>query len=150
MLGTCGANCEECGYGKGVGCKGCTLSSGCPFGKECFIAKYIKIGGIENYETMKKELIKECNNLQIPGMPKVVDLVPLNGAFVNLEYPLANGTTIKFLDNNDIYLGTQLECEFNDGEIRRCFGIVANMDFVLVCEYGENGIDPELVMYKKR
>ena len=32
----------------------------------------------------------------------------------------------------------------------RCFGIVANMDFLLVCTYEENGENPELVIYKKR
>ena len=32
----------------------------------------------------------------------------------------------------------------------RCFGLVANMDFLLVCTYEENGENPELVLYKKR
>ena len=32
----------------------------------------------------------------------------------------------------------------------RCFGIAANMDFILVCTYEEDGKDPELVLYKKR
>ena len=32
----------------------------------------------------------------------------------------------------------------------RYFGIVANMDFILVSTYEENGINPELVLYKKR
>lgn len=41
----------------------------------------------------------------------------------------------------------QLDCEFG-GE--RHFGIVANMDFILVSTYEENGINPELVLYKKR
>ena len=36
----------------------------------------------------------------------------------------------------------QLVCE--------CFGIAANMDFLLVRTYEENGENPELVMYKKR
>ena len=45
------------------------------------------------------------------------------------------------------YLGTQLECEFGGN---RCFGIAANMDFILVCTYEENGENPELVVYKKR
>ena len=31
-----------------------------------------------------------------------------------------------------------------------CFGIAANMDFLLVCTYEENGENPELVIYKKR
>ena len=32
----------------------------------------------------------------------------------------------------------------------RCFGVLANMDFILVCTYGKDGMDPELVLYKKR
>ena len=83
-------------------------------------------------------------------MGNIDDLYPLHGDFVNLEYPLPNGEKVKFLSNDEIYLGNQVECEFNDGEIKRCYGIVANMNFLLVSEYGENGIDPELVIYKKR
>ena len=71
----------------------------------------------------------------------------LSGSFVNLEYRLPNGQVIKFLDDNATYLGNQLECEFCGD---RCFGIVANMDFLLVCTYEETGENPELVIYKKR
>ena len=53
----------------------------------------------------------------------------------------------KFLDDNATYLGNQLECNSGDD---RCFGIAANMDFLLVCTYEENGENPELVIYKKR
>ena len=45
------------------------------------------------------------------------------------------------------YLGNQLECEF--GGDRR-FGIAANMEFILVSSYEENGENPELIVYKKR
>lgn len=83
-------------------------------------------------------------------MPKIKELFPLNGAFVNLEYPLSNGSTVKFLNNDEIYLGNQVECEFNDGELIRCFGLFAGMDFLLVSEYGSNGDNPEIVIYKKR
>lgn len=41
----------------------------------------------------------------------------------------------------------QLECEFGGD---RCFGIVANMDFILICTYEADGENPELVVYKKR
>ena len=54
---------------------------------------------------------------------------------------------VKFLDDQKTYLGNQLESEFG-GE--RCFGILANMDFILVCTYEENGENPELLLYKKR
>ena len=150
MNSICGANCSNCGYGKNNNCKGCKETKGCPFGKQCFIAKYILTGGKESYEQFKKELIDEINSLDVLGMPKINELNPLNGEFVNLDYPLPNGKTIQFLDDNDIYLGTQVESEFNDGEIIRCFGILANMDFIIISEYGQNGDNPELVIYKKR
>lgn len=71
----------------------------------------------------------------------------LVGKYVNLEYTLPNGKKIKFLDDNKTYLGNQLESEFG-GE--RFFGIIADMDFIMVCTYDENGRNPELVLYKKR
>ena len=80
-------------------------------------------------------------------MPTLESLNALIGSYVNLEYRLPNGAYVKFLDDNVTYLGNQLECEFGGD---RCFGIVANMDFILVCTYEENGENPELVIYKKR
>ena len=93
------------------------------------------------------QLIEELNALQIAGMPKVEALNVLPGSFVNLEYMLPNGRFVKFLDDHATYLGNQLPCEFGGD---RCFGIVANMEFLLVCTYGKNGTDPELVLYKSR
>ena len=150
MEAVCGASCSECEFFKKKKCMGCKKTNSCPFGKKCFIAKYIEIGGIESYEEIKKELIGEINTLKIPGMPKIHELYPLNGAFVNLEYLLPNKVRVKFLHDDEIYLGTQAKCEFNDGEIKRCYGIVANTNFLLVCEYGENGSNPELLLYKQR
>ena len=109
--------------------------------------QYKYLGGAERFEEFKQQLISEFNALHIEGMPKVEKLNALVGGYVNLEYRLANGQVVKFLDDNATYLGNQLECEFGGG---RCFGIVANMEFLLVCTYEENGANPELVMYKKR
>jgi hypothetical protein len=53
----------------------------------------------------------------------------------------------KFLDDRTTYLGNQLESELPSD---RCFGVLANMDFILICSYGAEGADPELVLYKKR
>ena len=150
MKSICGADCDKCEYGKNKGCKGCTNTNGCPFGKQCFVAKYILTGGKENYELFKNQLIEEINEITIPGMPKIKELVPLNGSFVNLSYTLPNGKSANFLENDEIYLGTQVESEFNDGNIIRCFGVLANMDFILISEYGQNGENPELITYKKR
>lgn len=146
----CGADCENCGFGKNNGCAGCTESNGCPFGKKCFIAQYINMGGEDSYNLFKENLIEEFNALNIPGMPKIHELFALNGAYVNLAYPMPNGNTVKLLDDKQIYLGNQVECEFNDGELARCYGLVAGLDFLLVCEYGANCTDPEIIVYKKR
>ncbi|MBQ6863204.1 MAG: helix-turn-helix domain-containing protein [Clostridia bacterium] len=108
---------------------------------------YKNLGGAEKFEEFKQQLISEFNALQIEGMPRVEKLNALVGGYINLEYRLPNGQNVKFLDDNATYLGNQLECEFG-GE--RCFGIAANMDFLLVCTYEANGANPELVVYKKR
>lgn len=150
MKSVCGADCDNCGYGKAKTCKGCIETNSCPFGKKCFIGEYIKIGGTENYNSFKKSLINEFNSLNIPCMAPIDDLFPLNGAFVNLAYPMPSGNTVKLLDDNQIYLGNQVLCEFDDGEGERCFGLVAGRDFLLVAEYGENGTNPEIIIFKKR
>ena len=150
MKAICGANCNECELLKNNKCKGCKNTKGCPFGKKCWIANYIEIGGKNNYEEMKKQLIKEFNLLNIDGMPKITELYPLNGSFINLEYSLPNGKKVKFLNNNESYLGNQLECLFNDEHIKKYFGIVANTNFLLICEYGDNNTNPEIIIYKKR
>ena len=113
-----------------------------------FFKQYIRIGGKEMFEEFKKKLIDEINTLiDVEGLPQVETLNVLPGHFVNLEYRLPNGVSVKFLDDKATYLGSQLECEFGGD---RCFGIVANMDFILVCTYEENGENPELMVYKKR
>ncbi len=113
-----------------------------------FWKQYINIGGKEKFEEFKKQIIHEFNTLlHVEGLPKVEDLNVLSGSFVNLEYRLPNGNYVKFLDDKATYLGNQLECEFGGD---RCFGIVANMDFLLVCTYEINGENPELVVFKQR
>lgn len=109
--------------------------------------KYDELGGNDAFEEFKKTLIDEINALKIEGMPKLEKLNALVGAYVNLEYRLPSGKTVKFLNDDVTYLGNQLECEFGGN---RCFGIVANMEFILVATYEENGENPEIVIYKKR
>lgn len=99
------------------------------------------------FEAFKRQLIDEINALGIEGMPKVEKLNALVGRFVNLEYPLPNGAKAKFLDDGTTYLGNQLESDFGGD---RCFGVLANMDFILVCTYEKDGENPELVLYRKR
>lgn len=109
--------------------------------------RYEELGDGGQFEAFKKKLIEEINDLHIEGMPKVETLNALVGKYVNLAYRLPNGAKIRFLDDQTTYLGTQLESEMT-GEF--CFGVLANMDFILVCTYEAGGKNPELLLYKKR
>ena len=109
--------------------------------------RYEELSDDGQFEAFKKQLVDEINALAVEGMPKVEKLNALVGQFVNLAYPLPSGETAKFLNDQTTYLGTQLEPEFG-GE--RCFGVLANMDFILICTYEAEGANPELVLYKKR
>ncbi len=109
--------------------------------------RYEELGDNGQYEAFKKQLIEEINALHIEGMPQVENLYALAGDYVNLEYPLPNGNRVKFLNDKTTYLGNQLECEFGGD---RCFGILANMDFIMIATYEAEGKNPELVLYKKR
>lgn len=109
--------------------------------------RYEELSDGGQFEAFKKQLIDEINALHVEGLPKVEKLNALIGSYVNLEYRLPGGMKVKFLDDRTTYLGNQLESEFSGD---RCFGVLAGMDFILVCTYGEGGSDPELVLYKKR
>ena len=109
--------------------------------------RYEELSDDGQFEAFKQQLIEEINALHIEGMPKVEKLNALVGRFVNLPYRLPNGEEVRFLNDETTYLGNQLECAFGGD---RCFGVLANMDFILVCTYEAEGANPELVLYKKR
>ena len=144
MKTICGVNCCECSFNDK--CRGCTETNGNPFGGGCITAKCYKAGGENCFLTYKQRLIDEFNSLGISDMPTITDLCQLCGVYVNLEYTLPNGDNIKLLDDTKIYLGYQVEKTNSD----RCFGLVADDNYLLVCEYGQNGTNPEIIVYKKR
>ena len=109
--------------------------------------RYEELSDNGEFEAFKQQLIDEINALGIEGMPELKTLNALVGSYVNLEYRLPSGQTVRFLDDGTTYLGNQLESEFGGD---RCFGVLANMDFILVCTYEAQGANPELVLYKKR
>ena len=106
---------------------------------------HAELAGDGEFERLKARLIDEINALGVEGMPRLEKLNALVGAYVNLAYPLPSGAAVKFLDEGTTYLGNQL-----DGIGGRCFGVLANADFILVSTYGAEGADPELLLYKKR
>lgn len=144
MLSICGADCcTECG--RKDECGGCVKTGGHPFGGKCFAAECIKRGGFEEFKSIKKALTEEFNALGIKDL-EVKDFNLLNGFYVNLEYPLPNGQSVKFLEDNNVYWGNQIEIPGSD----RCYGIVADDNYLLVCEYGCGGTEPEIILYRKR
>ena len=106
-----------------------------------------QLGDGGQFEALKGQLIDEINALHIQGMPKLEKLNALVGAYVNLEYPLPGGMKARFLDDRTTYLGNQLPSALDPD---RCFGVLANMEFILICTYEKDGVNPELVLYKKR
>ncbi len=109
--------------------------------------RYDELSDNGQFEAFKKQLIREINDLHVEGLPEVKSLNALVGSYVNLAYRLPSGANVKFLDDRTTYLGNQLESELGGD---RCFGVLANMDFILICTYKAEGADPELILYKKR
>ena len=125
----CGAGCGQCG--QRAACGGCAETGGHPFGRTCVIAECARGRG--------------QNALHIPDMAEVTDLNALQGSYINMAYTLPNGQTVRLLEDGKVYLGNQLHREGTD----RCYGIAADETHLLVCEYGDGGTDPEIVVYKK-
>ena len=151
MKAICGLDCDA--YDCRKECSGCGETGGRPFGGECILAACCRESGCENkghcYEAfcrLKDRLIAEFNALEIPDMEPVTSLNALKGSYINLTYTLANGERVKLLEDEKVYLGNQLEKRGGD----RCYGIAADETMLLVCEYGENGTDAEIVLYKRR
>jgi hypothetical protein len=147
----CGINCTECEL-KDT-CGGCAATNGRPFGGECVIAECCLKKGNECCGKcsdaacrLKEQLISEFNALGIEDMEEITDLNALKGSFVNLEYTLPGGQVIQFWDDDRIYLGNQI-CKKNSD---RYYGLTADENHLLVCEYGIGGSDAEIVVYKRR
>ena len=147
----CGIDCSKCKYKET--CGGCAKTNGRPFGGECMIAKCCLNKGREHCGKcsdgpckLKTQLVAEFNALGIEDMEEVKNLNALNGSFINLEYTLPSGQTMKLWDDERIYLGNQI-CKKNSD---RCYGLTADENYLLVCEYGDDGSDAEIVVYKRR
>lgn len=135
--------CEACW--KKDECAGCAGTGGRPFGGVCVAAECIKKRGFEAFTELKRSIIDEFNALGIENL-QVEDLCLLLGQYINLEYRLANGQSLRLLADNSVYLGNQIEIPGSS----RCYGIAADEKYLLVCEYGRDGRDPELILYKRR
>jgi len=91
------------------------------------------------------ELMKAFNDLHIEGMPEVTELHLLKGDFINLSYTFPSGQTVKLWDDASSYYGAEL-CKAGSD---RCYGLTAGDTYLLVCEYGNNGSDAEIVVLQR-
>lgn len=144
MLSICGTDCcSTCN--KKDACGGCRNADGHPFGGTCIAAECIKQADLDAFQIYKNILIHEFNSLGIKDL-KIKELHLLNGSFINLEYQLPNGQSVKFLEDNNVYLGNQVEIPGQE----RCYGLAADDNYLLVCEYGCDGKDLQIITYQKR
>ncbi|MBS6447724.1 MAG: DUF3795 domain-containing protein [Clostridiales bacterium] len=147
----CGYDCAKCTV-KDT-CGGCSTQKGVPFHGGCVVAACCGNESCghsgkfsENDCELKEQLIAEFNALGIEDMEKVTRLNALIGSYINVEYALPSGQTVKLLNDGKVYLGNQICKKGSD----RCYGLAADENHLLVCEYGENGSDAEIILYKKR
>lgn len=97
-------------------------------------------------DVLQKELLKEFHALDIEELKEISRLNRLRGDFINLEYTFPSGQTAKLLEDDQWYWGAEV-CKKGSS---RCYGLAADESILLVCEYGENGSDADLILWKKR
>ena len=134
-------NCKECPSFKE--CGGCENCNAEPFDskEQCICTRIINEEGFDGFQKTFKHVIDSINALAIPGL-HVDDMNILPGSMLNLEYPLPNGGTIKFLNDDKTYFANQIEID-----TERCYGVVSDGSFLLVASYGCEGKEPKLLAY---
>ena len=148
MSSICGVNCNECSIKDK--CKGCVETNGHPWRGDCVLVEFCydknEARTKEKICAYKNELINEINDLNLGFIAQIEELYPLNGKFVNLEYEFKNGEKIKLLNDNNVYLGTQISKKDNSGY----YGVIADNDYILVSEYDNNYQNVKIIVYKRR
>lgn len=135
-MSICGADCSRCPLH--TDCAGCAETDGRPFGEACMVAEHCKKGTLCAF---RQKLIHAFGEADI----HVTQLFPLKGSIINMEFTLPGGNAAKFWNDNKMYLGNQLPKSGTD----RCYGIAADDAYLMVCEYGQDGTDAQLVLFKR-
>lgn len=150
----CGIDCNECELKNN--CEGCIETKGHPFQGGCIIAACCQNKGHVNCDKcqdppckLKARLIIEFNALSkalgIEDMEEVTDLNALKGSYINLTYKFPSGQFAQIWEDEKIYLGSQMDKKNSD----RCYGLAADEKYLLICEYGADGQDAEIIAYRK-
>ncbi len=93
----------------------------------------------------QKRLIQRFRALGIPELEGLERLEELPGHFINLDYTLSNGRTVRFWEDDKMYWGGQIHKENSD----RCYGLISDGNFLFVCEYGCGGCDAQIVCFQR-
>ncbi len=141
-ISLCGIDCTKCGLQ--TTCNGCCESDGHPFGEACMVAACCKQGG-DALCQLKQTLIDAFNALHIEDMDEVTDLYSLKGSFINIDYLLPSGQLAKFWNDNKIYLGNQVAKKNSE----LCYGIAADETYLMVCQYGQDASNAEIIVWKR-
>ena len=104
---------------------------------------------LELDKEFKNKIIKEINDLKIEGLHIINELNIIEGSSINLEYFICNNK-VKLLKDNEVYLYKEVECIFNNNELKSYFSIICNTSFILIIEYQEDKTNNEVVVYKRR
>lgn len=146
----CGIDCTKCEL-KDT-CSGCAETNGNPFGSGCVIGSCCQTSGYDGCGKcpdvpcgLKEKLISEFNALGIEDMGEVTELNALKGSFINLEYTFPSGRSVKIWDDEKIYLGNQIIKKGSS----RCYGLAADENYLMVSEYGSDGSDPVVIIFKR-
>ena len=149
MSTICGINCSECELK--TTCGGCEATGGHPFGGSCVVAECCHGRDQQSCGectdcSLRRQIISEFNALGIADMGEVQSLNLLLGSFINSEYLLPSGVTVKLWEDGSVYFANMLPKQGSE----QCYGIAADVDHLAVTEFGENGSDPKLVLFKRR
>lgn len=94
---------------------------------------------------MRNQLLEAIRNLGIKEFESFKSLNLMDGSYLNLECKLPNGQTAKILNDNKKYYANQIDIIGSD----RCYGVAADENMIAVFTYGCDGVDAELVLWKK-
>lgn len=112
-----------------------------------FIERYIGMGGEAAYREYLLHLEGEYDALGIPGLPAVRGLESRHGSTLPAEYVGPGGRPLPLLEKDLTYWAARIIGGF-DGETQ--YLLVAGTDFLLVAMEREEGLPPELLLWKRR
>lgn len=99
-----------------------------------------KSNKLEEKNKIKDKVIGLLKELDISELKNVDDMYELEGAYVNIESELPDGSRGKILDNLKTYLCCQIA--INDTE---CYGVVSDEEIIVIYKYKNDESESKIV-----